>query len=161
VAAGAIDRLAERERAVAVIIGAEERASSMLLPELAERTRALVVDVRHISMHATADKVEAAVEPLLAAVGADRAQQTADRALAGAAAGELGLLGARRVEGALEAGAVAELVLDASRAEGLDRWGRARLVRRAILTDARVVIVHDHPELSSGDGVAATLRFRP
>ena len=161
VAAEAIDRLTERERAVAVIIGAEERASSVLLPALAERTRALVVDVRHISMHATADEVEAEVEPLLAALDEDRARQAADRALAGVAAGELGLIGARPVERALEAGAVAELVLDASRVQGLDRWDRARLVRRAILTDARVVVVHDHAELSGGDGVAATLRFRP
>jgi stalled ribosome rescue protein Dom34 len=161
VAAEAIDRLAERERAVAVIIGAEERASSVLLPALPERTRALVVDVRHISMHATADEVEAEVEPLLAALDEDRARQAADRALAGATAGELGLIGVRAVERALEAGAVAELVLDASRAQELDRWERARLVRGAILTDAGVVVVHDHGELSAGDGVAATLRFRP
>jgi hypothetical protein len=161
VASDAIERLVERERAVAVVIGAEERASGVLLPSLSERTRALVVDVRHISMHATVDDVEREIEPLLAELDDDRARHTADRALAGAAAGALGAVGVREVERALDAGAVADLVLAAGRAGELDRWQRAGLIRRAILTNARVEIVRDHDALSATDGVAATLRFRP
>jgi peptide chain release factor subunit 1 len=159
-AAGAIDRLASRERAAAIVIGADERSSSLLVPALPDRARALIVEVRHIHMHATRDEVEAEVAPLLAALGEQRGQEAADRAIAGWRAGELGAVGAEGVREMLDAGAVAELVLgpEVSR---MERWTRAALVRAALLTDARVWVVRAYDALAAYDGVGATLRFRP
>ncbi|MGH2428960.1 MAG: Vms1/Ankzf1 family peptidyl-tRNA hydrolase [Candidatus Limnocylindria bacterium] len=159
-AADAMARLAERERASAIVLGADERTSGVVLGELPERTRALVTDVLHIGMRAGRDEIEAEVGPLLAALAERRAEDAADRSVAGHNAGELGVLGIAPVRAALASGAVAELVFEPSAAAGMDRWDRAALVRQAVLTDARVVAAHDHAELRRHDGVGATLRFR-
>jgi len=159
-AAEAIDRFAEREHAHALLIGAEERAASALLQELPERTRALVVDVRHISRKARLEDVAAEVRPVFEALAERRSTDAADRAAAGHLAGDLGVLGTDSVRARLDAGAVAELVVLESAARSMDRWDRAALIRQATLTDARVVVVREHPLLEQHGGIGATLRFR-
>ena len=95
---------------------------------------------------------------MLAALEEAEGTDVADRAVAGARAGDLGVTGIDATMAALEAGQVDELVIDES--AGLDEGLRAELVRRAALTDASVEIVRDHAGLAQHEGVAATLRFR-
>jgi peptide chain release factor subunit 1 len=154
-----IARLAGREHATAVVVCGEERATSALLGELGDRERAMLLDIVHLDMHVGRDAVEAAVLPRIRATREERAAEVAERALAGHRAGALGVLGIDPVRRMLEQGAVAELVIDT--AADLDHELRAELVRQAILTDARVVIVHEHQALQSAGGIGATLRFRP
>jgi peptide chain release factor subunit 1 len=153
--------LVDAQRATAVLVAADERTSAVLVPRLPDRVRALLVDIRHISMHATRDEVEAEVGPLLDALTADRASRVADRALAGHQSGELGVAGIERVRGMLAAGAVSELVVEQRAAAAMDRWDRAELVRSAVLTDASIAMPREHDALRAAEGVAATLRFRP
>jgi peptide chain release factor subunit 1 len=156
-----ITGLADAQRASAVLVAADERTSAVLVPQLPDRVRALLVDVRHISMHATRDQVEAEVGPVLDALAADRAARVADRALAGHQAGELGVAGVELVRGMLAAGAVDTLVIEQRVAAEMDRWDRAGLVRSAVLTDASIAMPREHEALRAAGGVAATLRFRP
>lgn len=160
-AAQAITVLVEAEHAVAVVVGAEERTSSVLLPQLPDSIRALLADVRHISMRASRDEVEEEVGPLLATLFEERAREAAERATAGHGAGSLGILGATGVSASLDAGAVSELVFDAETASAMERWERADLVRRALLTDADVVVALAARSLADHGGVGAKLRFRP
>jgi peptide chain release factor subunit 1 len=154
-----IARLTSRERATAIVVCGEERGTTTLLGELADRERAMLLDTIALDMHTNRDGVEEAVLPLIRAAREERAADVAARAAAGHAAGELGALGIDAVRSMLEQGAVAELVIDA-RAE-IDRTERARLVRQAVLTDARVVVVDEHEELLSAGGIGSTLRYRP
>jgi peptide chain release factor subunit 1 len=156
-----ITRMADTEHAQAVVIAAEERTSAVLLPQLPDRVRALLVDVRHISMHATRDKVESEVGPLLDALAVHRSAAVADRALAGHTAAELGVVRVERVRAMLATGAVAELVIDQASGPLVGRWDRAALVRSAVLTDAAITFPREHEGLLAAGGVAATLRYRP
>jgi peptide chain release factor subunit 1 len=158
--AEAIDRLAAAQHASTIVIAADERSSGAVLAELPERARSLVSDIRRIAIGAGRDEVESEVAPLLAGLAADRSSQLADRAVAGARAGDLGAVGIEEVRTFLAAGAVAELVLDGDAMANADRWERARLVRAALLTDASVVVA-DHAGLRGRGGVGAVLRFRP
>jgi peptide chain release factor subunit 1 len=153
--------LADAQHAQTVLIAADDRTSAVLLPQLPDRVRALLVDVRHISMHATRDEVEAEVGPLLDALTAQRATSIADRALAGHQAKALGVAGVEPVRAMLAAGAVAELVIDQASGTLVGRWDRAALVRSAVLTDATITFPRGHEGLLAGGGVAATLRYRP
>jgi peptide chain release factor subunit 1 len=156
-----ITGLVDAERATAVLVAADERTSAVLIPQLPDRVRSLLVDIRHLSMRATRDEVEVEVGPLLDALAADRASRVADRALAGHQAGELGMAGVELVRGMLAAGAVSALVIEQRTAAEMDRWDRAGLVRSAVLTDASTTIPREHDALRAAGGVAATLRFRP
>jgi stalled ribosome rescue protein Dom34 len=120
--------------------------------------RPLVEHVARIEMRSTTDEVREEIVPILAALEEADGQEAADRAIAGWRASALGTVGIDGVMAALEAGQVDELVVDET-AE-IDEEIRGELVRQASLTDARVEVVRDHPELASHDGVAATLRFR-
>jgi peptide chain release factor subunit 1 len=156
-----ITGLVDAQRATAIVVAADERASAVLLPQLPDRVRALLVDVRHISMHATRDAVEAEVGPLLDALAANRASEAADRALAGHKAVELGVAGIGGVRRMLTVGAVGTLVIEQRAALEMDRWDRAGLVRSAVLTDASITMPREHDGLRAAGGVAAILRFRP
>jgi peptide chain release factor subunit 1 len=157
-AAQAINDLVVRERARHLVLAGDERAVSVLEPELSEPSRAVLDHVERISLHAGEDQVQAEVEPVLAALRAADEQDAADRAIAGWRAGDLGLVGIDRVNEALERGQVYELVIDEE--ADVDETLRAELVRQASLTGAEVVTVKGHPQLQAAGGVAATLRFR-
>jgi peptide chain release factor subunit 1 len=145
-AALAIARLVQRERAQHVLLAGDERVIPVLEGELSEPVRALVEHVRD------------ELAPILAAIEEAEGRDVADRAVAGARAGDLGVTGIDATMAALEAGQVDELVIDET--AGIDEDLRAELVRQASLTDARVEIVRDHEALRRREGVGATLRFR-
>jgi len=157
-AAAAIERLVRSERAQHVILAGDERAIPVLEGELSSAVRPLVDHVARIEMRAPRDEVRAEVLPMLAALEEAEGMDVADRAVAGARAGDLGVTGIDATMAALEAGQVDQLVIDD--AAPIDPDLRAELVRQAALTDAGVEIVHEHPGLTPHDGVGATLRFR-
>ena len=157
-AALAIARLVQRERAQHVLLAGDERVIPILEGELSEPVRALVEHVTQIEMRSSADDVRDELAPILAAIEEAEGRDVADRAVAGARAGDLGVTGIDATMAALEAGQVDELVIDET--AGIDEDLRAELVRQASLTDARVEIVRDHEALRRREGVGATLRFR-
>ncbi len=154
----AIDRLVEREKPAHVILAGDERAISFLDPELSERVRPLVEHVARIDMRATLEDVREEIVPLLGALEEADGMAAADRAVAGWRAGDLGVVGVDATMAALEIGQVDELIVDES--VDADEELRAELIRQATVTDARVEIVRDHPDLGNHEGVAATLRYR-
>jgi hypothetical protein len=157
-AAAAIDRLVQREKPQHVLLAGDERAISVLEPELPERVRPLVEHVSRIDMRASAAEVRAEIAPILSALEEADGRDAADRALAGRAAGDLGVAGIDATMAALEAGQVDELVID-EMAE-IDEDLRGELIRQASLTDAHVEIVRDHDGVKRFEGIAATLRYR-
>jgi peptide chain release factor subunit 1 len=157
-AAEAIDRLVQREKPAHVLLAGDERAISVLDPELPERVRSLVEHVARIDMRATTEDVREEIAPMLSALEEADGQDAVTRALAGHRAGDLGVAGVNATMAALEAGQVDELVIDET--IEADEELRAELVRQASLTDAHVEVVRDHPELGRHEGVAATLRYR-
>jgi len=157
-AAGAIERLVRREQPAHVILAGDERAISVLDPELPEHVRPLVEHVARIDMRATVEDVRQEIAPILSALEEADGMEAADRAMAGWRAGDLGVVGVDATMAALEIGQVDELIIDQS--VPADEELRAELIRQAAATDARVEIVRDHPDLGGHDGVAATLRFR-
>lgn len=157
-AAAAIERLVRRERAQHVILAGDQRAISVLDGELPEVLRPLVDHVASIEMRASRDEVRGEVWPIIAALEEADGQDAADRALAGARSGGLGVTGLDDTMKALEFGQVDELVLD--EAAPIEDELRTELVRQAALTDARVELVRDHDGLGRFGGVGATLRFR-
>jgi peptide chain release factor subunit 1 len=157
-AADAIARLVDRERATHVILAGHERAIGVLEPELPESVRPLVDHVARIPMRTGAAEVREEVAPILAALEEAEGTDVADRAIAGARAGELGVTGIDATMAALEMGQVDELILDET--APIDHAIRAELVRQAALIAARVEVVRDHAGLRNSDGVAATLRYR-
>ena len=157
-AALAIERLVQREKARHVILAGEERVLSVLNGELSAAIRPLIDHVTQIEMRSSTDEVHEAVAPILAALEEAEGEDVADRALAGARAGDLGVTGVDATMAALEAGQVDQLVIDET--AGVDDDLRAELVRQASLTDATVEIVREHAALAEHEGVGATLRFR-
>jgi peptide chain release factor subunit 1 len=157
-AATALEKLVERERADHVIVAGDERSTPLYLDVLSEAVRARVDEVIHLPMRSSRDDVAAAVAPILSAIEEAEGRDVADRAIAGWLAGDLGIAGMEATRGALELGQVHELVIDD--AAGIPENQRAELVRQAALTDARVEIVREHPDLAQVEGVAATLRFK-
>jgi peptide chain release factor subunit 1 len=157
-AADAIERLVQRERATHVILAGHERAIGTLEPELSEVVRPLVEHVARIQMRSSADDVRVEVLPMLVALEEAEGTDVADRALAGARAGDLGVTGIDATMAALETGQVDELVID--EVAQMDEDLRGELIRQAALTDARVEIVRDHDGLQAFEGVGATLRYR-
>jgi peptide chain release factor subunit 1 len=157
-AAQAIERLVRREKPAHVILAGDERALSVLEPELSDAVRTLLKATTKVGMRAGADEVEEEVAPLLAALREADSQDVADRAIAGHRAGDLGVVGVDRTMTALEMGQVDELVID--EAADLPDELREELIRQATLTSARVEVVRDHQGLRRHDGVGATLRFR-
>jgi peptide chain release factor subunit 1 len=157
-AAEAIERLVQREKATHVILAGHERAMGILEPELSEVIRPLVDHVARMEMRSSAQHVRDEVAPMLAALEEAEGTDVADRAIAGARAGDLGVTGIDATMAALEAGQVDELVLDET--APIDDLLRGELVRQAALTNARVEIVHEHRGLLRFEGVGATLRYR-
>ncbi len=157
-AALAIERLVQREKAKHVILAGEERAISVLQGELSARVRPLVEHVTHIATRASTDDVRDEVLPILAAIEEAEGESVVERAIAGDRAGALGVTGIDATMAALDAGQVDELVIDET--VQVDEDLRAELIRQAALTDARVEVVREHPDLARHEGVAATLRFR-
>ena len=157
-AALAIARLVQRERAQHVLLAGDERVIPILEGELSEPVKGLVEYVTQIEMRATADEVRAELAPVLSAIEEAEGRDVADRAVAGARAGDLGVTGIDATMAALEAGQVDELVIDET--ADIDEDLRTELVRQASLTDARVEVVRDHEGLRRREGVGATLRFR-
>jgi peptide chain release factor subunit 1 len=157
-AAQAIDDLVASEKPEHVILAGDERALSVLEPELSERVRALVKATTTIRMRAGEEEIHDEVAPILAALEEADGQAVADRAIAGHRAGDLGVVGIDATASALEMGQVDELVID--EAVPIDPELRKELVRQASLTDARVEVVREHEGLRRHEGVAATLRFR-
>jgi peptide chain release factor subunit 1 len=157
-AAEAIDRLVRREKPAHVILAGDERAVGVLDEQLTSEVRRLTEHVARIQVRASVDDVREEVAPVLAALEEAEGMEAADRAVAGWRAAALGTVGIDGVMAALEAGQVDELVVDES--AGMDEELRGELIRQALLTDARVEVVREHPELARHDGVAATLRFR-
>jgi peptide chain release factor subunit 1 len=157
-AAAAIERLVQREKPRHVILAGDERAIPVLDAELSDVVRPLVDQVTHVQMRSTTKEVSDLVAPVLAALGEANGHDAADRAIAGARAGDLGVTGIDATMAALEAGQVDQLVIDES--AGIDEDLRAELVRQAFLTDASVEIVSDHADLAAFEGVGATLRYR-
>ena len=141
-----------------MILAGEERAISVLDGELSAAVRPLVDHVTQIQMRSNTDEVRAAVAPILAALEEAEGEGVADRAIAGARAGDLGVTGIDATMAALEAGQVDQLVIDET--VSIDADLRAELVRQASLTDATVEVVRDHAALARREGVGATLRFR-
>ena len=157
-AALAIERLVQREKPQHVILAGDDRAISVLDSELSAAVRPLVDHVANIQMRSSTDEVREVVAPILAALEESDGQDVADRAVAGARAGDLGVTGVDATMAALEAGQVDQLVIDES--APMDEDLRAELVRQASLTDASVEVVQEHAALASFEGVGATLRFR-
>jgi peptide chain release factor subunit 1 len=157
-AAEAIDALVRREKPEHVLLAGDERAISVLDPELSGAVRPLVEHVARIELRATAADVREEIVPILAALEEADGQEVADRALAGWRAGALGTVGIDGTMTALENGQVDELIIDET--ADIDEDLRAELIRQASLTAASVEIVRDHDELRRHDGVAATLRYR-
>jgi peptide chain release factor subunit 1 len=157
-AAEAIERLVDQVRARHVILAGDERALTVLQPELSPRIAALVAQAEHIGMRTSGAEVSREVEPILAALREAEDVEAADRVVAGVRAGELGVSGVDGVAAALERGQVHELVLD--RAAPIDEALRGELVRQAALTAAEVVVVEGHEGLLQLGGVGATLRYR-
>jgi peptide chain release factor subunit 1 len=157
-AAEAIERLVQREKASHVILAGHERALGILEPELSEVVRPLVEHVTRIQMRASADDVRDEIVPMLAALKEAEGTDVADRTIAGARAGDLGVTGIDATMAALDAGQVDELVIDAS--APIDEDLRGELIRQAALTSARVEIVREHAGLLRFEGVGATLRYR-
>lgn len=157
-AADAIERLVQREKATHVILAGHERAIGALEPELSEVVRPLVEHVARMEMRSATDDVREAVLPMLAALEEAEGSDVADRVVAGARAGDLGVVGVDATMAALEAGQVDELVID--EAASVDEDLRGELIRQASLTNARVEIVRDHDGLRAFEGVGATLRYR-
>jgi stalled ribosome rescue protein Dom34 len=157
-AAEAIEELIRRERAQHLVLAGDERAISVLEPELSEAARSVLDHVERISLHAGEEDVAREMAPVLAALRVAEEQDAADRALAGWRANDLGTVGVDRVAEALETGQVHELVIDEE--ADLDEELRGELVRQAALTSAEVVTVNGHPGLQRHDGVGATLRYR-
>jgi peptide chain release factor subunit 1 len=157
-AAEAIERLVDRVHARHLILAGEERTISVLKPELSPALSSMLESVEHIEMRAQPDEVAAGVAPILAGLRESEATDAAERVIAGVRAGGLGVAGMDPVAEALEAGQVHELVIDES-AE-LDADLRSELVRLAARSAADVVVVRDHPGLSTLGGVGATLRYR-
>lgn len=158
-AATAIAELVTAVSARHLLLAGDERAISVLEPELPAATAAILDHVERISLHADADEVREELRPVIAALRRAESLEAADRAVAGWRAGDLGAVGIDAVAEALERGQVHELVIDEEAA--LDATLRAELVRQAALTAAQVVTVRGHRELTAaGEGVGATLRFR-
>ncbi|HEX7171409.1 MAG TPA: Vms1/Ankzf1 family peptidyl-tRNA hydrolase [Candidatus Limnocylindria bacterium] len=157
-AAEAIDALVRREKPSHVLLAGDERAISVLEPELSGAVRPLVEHVARIGMRASADDVREEIVPILAALEEADGADAADRAIAGWRAGALGTVGIDGSMAALEAGQVDELIIDET--ANLDEDLRAELVRQASLTHAMVEIVRGHERLLRHDGVGATLRYR-
>jgi peptide chain release factor subunit 1 len=157
-AAEAIERLVRREKPAHVLLAGDERAISVLNPELPEHVRPLVEHVARIDMRATKEDVREEIIPMLRALEEADGRDAVARALAGHRAGDLGVAGVNEVMAALEAGQVDELVIDET--IEIDEELRAELIRQASLTDAHVEIVRDHADLQPFEGVAATLRYR-
>lgn len=157
-AAAAIDRLVESERATHVILAGDERITPVLEAELPERVRSLVELVTHIEMRSGEDEVREELLPILAGLADAERMDAADRAIAEARAGDLGVVGIDATMRALEFGQVDELVIDET--APIDEDLRGELIRQAALTDARVEVVREHQGLLRFDGVGATLRYR-
>ena len=157
-AADAIDRLVALEKPAHVILAGEERALSVLEPQLTNTVRTLVKATAHIRMRAGEHEIHEDVAPLLSALEEEASQAVADRAIAGHRAGDLGVVGIDATMNALEAGQVDELVIDET--APVDDELREALVRQASLTDARVEVVRNHEGLRRHEGVGATLRYR-
>jgi len=157
-AAGAIERLVERVHARHLILAGDERALSVLEPELPPAVAAIVEGTEHLGMRAGKDEVAAEIAPIVAAIRDAEHVAVADRVIAGVRADELGAAGLENVMEALEHGAVHELVID--EAAGLDPELRAEVIRQAARTAADVVVVEDHDGLLALGGVGATLRYR-
>ncbi len=157
-AAAAIERLVQRERPQHVILAGDERAVPILEAELSEAVRSLVDHVARLQMRSSTEDVRVEVAPILSALEESDGQDVADRAIAGRAAGDLGVTGVDATMAALEAGQVDELVIDET--APIDEDLRAELIRQASLTDARVEVVREHQALLRFEGVGATLRFR-
>jgi peptide chain release factor subunit 1 len=157
-AAGAIERLVRRESPAHVILAGDERAISVLDPELPEHVRPLVEHVARIDMRASVEDVRDEIVPILSALEEADGREAADRAVAGWRAGDLGVVGVDDTMAALEMGQVDELIIDET--VEADAELRAELIRQAASTDAHVEVVRDHPDLAAHEGVAATLRFR-
>ncbi len=157
-AAQAIADLLDLVRARHLVLAGDERATSVLEPELPESARAVLDHVERIDIHAGTDEVESEVAPVLAALQIDEARDAADRAVAGFLADDLGVVGVDAVGESLERGQVHELVIDEE--ADVDETLRNELVRQAALTSAQVVTVHGHDALTRLGGVGATLRFR-
>jgi peptide chain release factor subunit 1 len=157
-AAAAIDRLVGSERATHVILAGDERITPILEAELPERVQSLVELVTHIEMRSGEEVVREEFLPILAGLEVAERMEAADRAIAEARAGDLGVVGIDATMAALEMGQVDELVIDetAPIAEEL----RGELVRQAALTSARVEIVREHEGLLRFEGIGATLRYR-
>jgi peptide chain release factor subunit 1 len=157
-AAEAIERLVAREKPAHVILAGDERALSVLEPELSERVRSLVKATTHIRVGVGRDEVHDEIAPILSALEEADSQAVADRAIAGHEAGDLGVVGIDPTMQALLAGQVDELVIDET--VPMDDELRSSLVRQASVTDARVEVVREHAGLARHQGVAATLRYR-
>jgi peptide chain release factor subunit 1 len=157
-AAIAIERLADRIHAKHLILAGEERAISVLRPELSPAIAGLLERVEHIEMRATLDEVAAELAPLLAAIREADASEAAERVVAAVRVGRLAVAGLDRVNEALEIGQVHELVIDES--APIDPELRAELVRQAARTAAEVVVVADHEAILAMGGVGATLRYQ-
>ncbi len=157
-AADAILRLVGREKPAHVILAGDERSIPTLDGELSEEVRPLVEHVARLDVRASLEEVGEEVFPVLAALEEADARTVAERAIAGWRAGDLGVVGLNATMAALDAGQVDELVLDET--VEMDPELRGELIRQASLTDARVEVVADHPEIARHEGVAATLRYR-
>ncbi|MGH2417931.1 MAG: Vms1/Ankzf1 family peptidyl-tRNA hydrolase, partial [Candidatus Limnocylindria bacterium] len=157
-AAIAIERLVQREKPQHVILAGDERAIPVLDAELSETVRPLVEYVARLQMRSSVGDVRAEIAPILSALEAADGEDSADRAIAGHRAGDLGVAGIDATMAALEAGQVDQLVIDES--VSIDEDLRAELIRQASLTDASVEIVREHAGLGRFEGVGATLRYR-
>ena len=157
-AAAAIERLVQREKPQHVLLAGDERAISVLDPELPETVRPLVEHVARIDINASPDDVREEILPLLSALEEAEGLEAADRAVGGWRAGDLGVVGINDTMAALEAGQVDELVIDET--VSTDEELRAELIRQAVATDAHVEIARDHDGLARHEGIGATLRYR-
>lgn len=174
--AEAIRVLTEQTRARRLFLAGDEVAVTPLVDALPKAVEELVEDVLRVDMRASHDELDAEVRAALERAEAASGASVADELVAAVRSGGLGVVGADQTRRALEAGAVAVLVLSdldrqpaeessATDARPLDeRAGdideRNELVRLAVATSAEVEVVSGHEQLDRAGGVGALLRYQ-
>lgn len=174
--AEAIRVLTEQTRARRLFLAGDEVAVTPLVDALPKAVEELVEEVLRVDMRASHDELDAEVRAALERAEAASGASVADELVAAVRSGGLGVVGADQTRRALEAGAVAVLVLsdldrqpaeesDATDARPLDeRAGdideRNELVRLAVATSAEVEVVSGHEQLDRAGGVGALLRYQ-
>lgn len=157
--AGMVERLAQQEEAVQVIVAGEQEAIALLRHALSPYIREMLTQQSpRLDVRTPRDAITEEVEPLLRQAETDDARTVVEQVLEGVEAGELGVAGVEPTRTALQRGQ-ADILALSSTAEVPDET-RSQLIELAERTGARIEIVDEITPLDQLGGVGAVLRYR-